>query len=244
MEAQFASMVTAAFGEVDGMKVARWLVGESILNAEDYALIASSEDAVLDMIIAPAKTAGAPTEAIKHKIAYKKLWAQCRAARDREGAPVAPEGGEAEHALCEKARKSCEAQWISNHGYALSPGRRLVATQLGPIHQLSHQLSPQPRDFFLIPIRKMRLQDGSVGAQSSDQEIGGVFIVYLKVRAFFLSCAFTNVDQQSFFNIGAAEAVNDKLLNFLFMKHAVGRPPPLRSMQRHGTRRPGCCSWG
>ena len=87
----------------------------------------------------------------------------------------------------------------------------------------------------------MRLQDGSVGAQSSDPEIGSVHVVYLKVRAFFLSYAFTNMDQPSFFSLGAAEAVNDKLLNFLFMKHATGRPLVVSS-QRRGSRRLGCCN--
>ena len=93
LEAQFASMVTAAFGEADGRKVKVWLLSEGILTAEDYALIASSEDAVIQMIVEPAKTAGAPTEAIKDKIAYKKLWAQCRSVRDREDNPAAPESG-------------------------------------------------------------------------------------------------------------------------------------------------------
>ena len=166
LEAQFASMVTVAFGEADGVKVKFWLVKEGILTAEDYATIASTEDAVLEMIVEPAKTAGAPTLAIKNKISYKKLWAQCRALRDREGNPVAPEGGEAEHALCEKARKGCEAQWANQHGYALSPGRRLVTTQMGPMHQLSHQLHPQPKDF-----PGLRPEDASSGRLSWGTEL-------------------------------------------------------------------------
>ena len=77
----------------------------------------------------------------------------------------------------------------------------------------------------MLPLRRMKLQDGSVTAQGSDQEMRSSHIVYLKIRAFFMSYAFVNMDQQSFFHLGAAEAVGDKILNFLYMMHPNCRPP-------------------
>ena len=98
------------------------------------------------------------------------------------------ENAESEEGLPEKARKSSEAAWLQKHGYALPPGRRLVSTQMGPIHAMSHALSPNPKDFSLLPLRRMKLQDGSLGAQGSDAEMKTSHVVYLKVRAFWMSC--------------------------------------------------------
>ena len=72
---------------------------------------------------------------------------------------------------CERARKSCEVAWAEKHGYALAPGRRLVFTQMAPMHTMSHAIAPNPRDFSLLPVRRMKLQDGSLGAQSTDADI-------------------------------------------------------------------------
>ena len=131
---------------------------------------------------------------------------------------------ESEAGLNEKACKSCEVAWSQKHGYALAPGRRLVSTQLAPMHSMSHVFEPNPRDFSLLPVRRMKLQDGSLGAQGTDAELTSSNHVYLKIRAFFFSYAFVNMDQQIFFNLGAAETVNDKILGYLYAVHAHGRP--------------------
>ena len=71
----------------------------------------------------------------------------------------------------------------------------------------------------------MKLQDGSLGSQTTDAEVASSHQVYLKIRAFFLSFAFVNMDQQEHFNLGAAESMNDKILTFLYAHHTSGRPP-------------------
>ena len=186
-------------------------------------MLASEEKEVEGTIIAPAKAASAHTDALKHKIAFKKLWKLCRVEQEQGHGLADP--AESEAGLSEKARKSCEVAWAQKHGYALAPGRRLVSTQLAPMHTMSHVIGPNPRDFSMLPVRRMKLQDGSLGAQGTDAELISSNHVYLKIRAFFFSYAFVNMDQQNFFHLGAAETVNDKILGYLYAAHAHGRPP-------------------
>ena len=223
LEPTFAGLVSAAFGSVDSPKVLEWLVAESILASEDFGMLASEEKEVEASIIAPAKAKGVHNDALKHKIAFKKLWKMCRIEQDLGTGLADPV--ESESGLCEKARKSCEATWVQRHGFALAPGRRLVSTQLAPMHSMSHVVGSNPRDFSLLPVRRMKLQDGSLGAHSTDAEMTSSINVYLKLRAFWFSYAFVNMDQPEFFSLGAAEQVNDKLLTYLFATHPQGRPP-------------------
>ena len=93
------------------------------------------------------------------------------------------------------------------------------------MHDMSHTLAPPPKDFSLLPVRRMRLQDGSVGSGSADSGAGPVHVIFIKLCAFFYSYAFVNVDQPSWFDLGAAEAMVDRILQFLYMNHSNGCPP-------------------
>ena len=221
LEPGFVALVKACFDE--SAKVLSWLEDEGIRTAEDFALLACEEWEVGDKITEPAKTAGAHGNRLKEQIAFKKLWIRCRGVDEETG--TAGEAAETETGLCDRARKSCETGWVQKHGYTLSPARRLVGTQMGPMHSMSHAVPPNPKDFPLLAVRRMKLQDGSLGSQSTDAEITGSYQIYLKVRAFFLSFAFVCMDIPDHFNLGAAENVNDKILTFLFAQHPGGRPP-------------------
>ena len=96
--------------------------------------------------------------------------------------------------LPERTRKSCEQLFLNKHGYALPPGRRLVGTQTAPIHSGSHNMPPDPKDSSLLPVRRMKLEDGSVGAVSNDSEMS-IHTIYLKIRAFLYTAVFVKMDQ-------------------------------------------------
>ena len=82
LEIAFEGLVAAAFGPTDAPKVLEWLVAESILASEDFGMLASEEKEVEASIIAPAKAKGVHSDALKHKIAFKKLWKMCRVEQD------------------------------------------------------------------------------------------------------------------------------------------------------------------
>ena len=124
----------------------------------------------------------------------------------------------------ERTRKSCEQLFLNKHGYALPPGRKLVGTQAAPILSGSHTMPPDPKDFSLLPVRRMKLEDGSVGAVSNVSELS-IHTIYLKIRAFLYSAVFVNMDQPEWFDLAAAEALIDRLMNFLHHHHSAGRPP-------------------
>ena len=126
--------------------------------------------------------------------------------------------------LPERTRKSCEQLFLNKHGYALPLGRRLVGTQTAPIHSGSHNMPPDPKDFSLLPVRRMKLEDGSVGAVSNDSEMS-IHTIYLKIRAFLHTAVFVNIDQPEWFDLAAAEALIDRIMNFLHHRHSAGRPP-------------------
>ena len=90
-----------------------------------------------------------------------------------------------------------------------------------PMYDMSHAIAPSPREFSLLPIHKMRLQDGSI----KDGEIKQLHVVYIKLRAFFMSYAWVNITNLTFFTCDAAETMTDKLLTLLHAHHANGRPP-------------------
>ena len=221
LEAQLKGFVAECFQEPEATTITNWLEDESVLAAEGFGLLAATETEVQGNITDVAKLAKAHTGKLKDKIAFKKLWLLCRA----EDKPSVGLTDAAETALCEKARKNCEAVWMELHNYVLAPGRRLVSTQLGPIHDMSHQRQPNPRDLSMLPLRRMKLQDGSLGAQANDGELNNNHNVFIKVRAFLYSYAFCNIDQPIFFGLGDAEAAVDRIMGYLYAHYPQGRPP-------------------
>ena len=222
LEVEFKALVVQTLGE-DAGKAIKWLTAEGLLSAEDFGLLATDEREVTDVVLPAAKAKGVPTEELKHKVAFKKLWKLCR--KEEVSYAGLADSTEADTGLCDKTRKSCEGLWRGRHSFTLPAGRMLVSTQMRPMYEMSHTVSPHPRDFSLLPLKRMKLQDGSVGAGSSDADVGSVHIIFLKLRAFFYSYAFVNVDNHTWFDYGAAEAMVDRLLGFLYMRHAAGRPP-------------------
>jgi len=89
------------------------------------------------------------------------------------------------------------------------------------MHQMCHAVH---KDFSQLPLRRMRLQDGSI-PQGNDEDTGNTYSMYLKLRAFWYSLAFVCMDIPDFFNLGAAETMADKLLHYLHTRHSAGRPP-------------------
>ena len=174
-------------------------------------------------IVKPAAADGVPME-IKDKVNVKKLWKACRKDDDTVAASGLSDLTEFDRGLPERTRKSCEQLFLNKHGYALPPGRRLVGTQAAPIHSGSHNMPPDPKDFSLLPVRRMKLEDGSVGAVSNDSAMS-IHTIYLKIRAFLYSAVFVKMHQPEWFDLAAAEALIDRLMNFLHHRHSAGRPP-------------------
>ena len=221
MDGAFKAQVVNVF-EADSQFEA-WLVKVKIWTAEDFALMCSEERLVDEEIVKPAKADGVPME-IKDKVNVKKLWKTCRKDDDTVAASGLSDLTEFDKGLPERTRKSCEQLFLNSHGYALPPGRRLVGTQAAPIHSGSHNMPPNPKDFSLLPVRRMRLEDGSVGTVSNDSEMS-IHVIYLKIRAFLYTTVFVNMDQPEWFDLAAAEALIDRLMNFLHHRHSAGRPP-------------------
>ena len=160
MDSAFKTQVVNIFEADSKFEVKIW-------TAEDFAVICSEERLVDDEIVKPAAADGVPVE-IKDKVNVKKLWKACRKDDDTVAASGLSDLTEFDKGLPERTRKSCEQLFLNKHGYALPPERRLVGTQTAPIHSGSHTMPPDPKDFSLLPVRRMKLED----------------TIYLKVRAF------------------------------------------------------------
>ena len=76
-------------------------------------------------------------------------------------------------------------------------------------------------DFSLLPIKQMRLQDGSVSAGASDADVGSNRIFFLKLCSLFVHAR--QHRHTSWFDYSIAEAIVDRIL--AFMRHEAGRPP-------------------
>ena len=217
MATELAKTIKDTCGE-DAQKIIDWLSAEGVKSCEDFGLLATEEKEVATLIFPAANAAGIKTDKILTQIQFKKLWSACRKASIGSNSSGVNEEGESNTPLDEKTRKSCEALWVENHGYSLSAGRRLVLTQMHVMHVMSHA---QHRDFSLLPIRRMRLQDGSLNDSKEDT----THVCFLKLRAYFYSMAFVCQDMPGFFNLQAAENTVDKILIFLHTRHP-SRPPP------------------
>ena len=62
------------------------------------------------------------------------------------------------------------------------------------------------------------------GAVSNDSDMS-IHTIYLKIRAFLYTAVFVNMDQLEWFDLAAAEAFIDRLMNFMHNRHSAGRPP-------------------
>ena len=214
LEPDFKKMVVAIFGEAS--KTEDWLAKEGLLAKEDFGLLATDEKDVTTVIVPVAKAGGVPTEALLEQVRFKKLWKACRV-EDRTLVGLA-DSSESDVGLDERVRRTCEQTWQKRHGFTIPAGRLLVSTQMAPMHQMAHAAQ---RDFSLLPLRRMRLQDGSIPSHAPDSQ----HVIFLKIRAFWYSWAFVCLDVPEFFNLGAAERVIDKMLVLLHAKHAAGTPP-------------------
>ena len=221
MDSAFKAQVVNIF-EADS-KFEAWLVKVQIWTAKDFALICSEERLVDEEIVKPAAADGVPME-IKDKVNVKKLWKACRKDDETVAASGLSDLTEFDKGLPERSRKSCEQLFLNKHGYALPPARRLVGTQAAPIRSGSHNMPPDPKDFSLLPVRRMKLEDGSVGAVSNDSEMS-IHTIYLKIRAFLYTAVFVNMDQPEWFDLAAVEALIARIMNFLHHRHSAGRPP-------------------
>ena len=208
MDSPFKAQVVNIF-EADS-KFEAWLVKVKIWTAEDFALTCSEERLVDEEIV------GDPME-IKDKVNVKKLWKACRKDDDTVAASGLSDLTEFDKGLPERSRKWCEQLFLNKR-------RRLVGTQAAPIHSGSHNMPPDPKDFSLLPLQRMKLEDGSVGAVSNDSAMS-IHTIYLKIRAFLYTAVFVNMDQPEWFDLAAAEALVDRLMNFLHHRHSAGRPP-------------------
>ena len=99
-------------------------------------------------------------------------------------------------------------------------------------------MPPDPKDFSLPPVRRLELEDGSVGAVSNDSEMS-IHTIYLKIRAFLHSAVFVNMDQPEWFDLASAEALIDRIINFLHHRHALRSP----SIRTRGSPQPWLSSW-
>ena len=140
LEAAWEACVKGCFDQPD--KIFKWLQDEKIRTSEDYGLLAVNEVEIGPNIIAPAKAASAHADKLAEKISFKKLWLRCKA--DEKDGGTSGEAAETELALCDRTRKTCEVSWKSKHGFTLHPGRRLVYTQMNPMHAMSHVMGPPP----------------------------------------------------------------------------------------------------
>ena len=157
---------------------------------------------------------------IKDKVNVKKLWKACRKDDDTVAASGLSDLTEFDKGLPERTRKSCEQLFLNKHGYALPPGRRLVETQTAPIHSGSHNMPPDPKDFSLLLVRRMELEDGSVGVRDVHPHD-----LLEDPRLPLHGCVREYGPAQSGLIFAAAEALIDRLMNFLHHRHSAGRPP-------------------
>ena len=77
-----------------------------------------------------------------------------------------------------------------------------------------------------------------MGAVSNDSEMS-IHTICLKIRAFLYTAVFVNMDQTEWFDLAAAEALIDRMMNFLHHRHSAGTPSDLLLYGRVGVRSPG-----
>ena len=70
----------------------------------------------------------------------------------------------------------------------------------------------------MLALRRIRVQDGSLQT-ASDSELN-VVAMYLRIRAFWSSMAYVNVDQPSYMDLQTAETMSDKALTWLHARHS------------------------
>ena len=216
MDADLKKAVEELFPDDEG-KMMAWINKEGLGTMEEFGLLAADEKEVSVTILPGAKTGGVDIAKMLTVARIKKLWATCRKASQGMVMVSKSEDGESAEPLDDRTWKSCEVAWARNHKFSPSAGRLLVLTQLNPMYAMSHA---DKRDFSLLPIRRMRLQDSSLNDVKEDN----LHTMYLKLRAFWYSMAMVCQDIPEFFDLQEAEDINDRLLGYLHKKHAT-RPP-------------------
>ena len=96
--------------------------------------------------------------------------------------------------LAEGTRTECNICWSMLHGFSIGAGRLSVSHRQTPMHAMSQA---EAKDFPVLPIQRMRVQCGQVGSQAkqTEEEHLSLHLVYTKLRAFWTTLAYVNIDQ-------------------------------------------------
>ena len=193
---------------------------------EDVALLAVGETTVESKIVPAAKASGVPTDGLLDMVKIKKVWKACRAAQ-AEGPGTTT--FDSDVPLPQGTRTECDGLWTKKHGFTIGAQRLLVSTQQNPMHAMSHA---EKKDFPIVQVKRMRVQSGNSEAPNEGdkdtqaiEDVRSAHIFYLKVRAFWTTMAYVNIDQTQYMTYEACEETTDKILGWLHQRHRAGRPP-------------------
>ena len=233
--AAFDSQLKAIIDSVNpAEEFVAWLKTLGALEIEGVALLAPTEEK-LEALFDTMKGAGVPTEALGNRLKIKKVWSRCRAAHAAGTTGGAPSSTQ-QDALPDGVARSLKDLWTSQHHFTILATRLLAVHQVRQIHEAIHA---SPRTMPSLVISKMKLS--TYGQPTNDQEgllvrpghpveavqpeeVKATFDVFIRIRAFFTTVAYTSIDQVEFFDYQSCEGIVDNIFFWLYKRHKGERP--------------------
>jgi hypothetical protein len=216
-------------------KFEEFLLVQGILTASDYATLAAEETLVKAEIIDPAKSAEVLFTKLEHKVSVTKLWVLCKDSGSKPGGSVA---GASEDSMPEETVKDVKESWFKKLGFHPPDAMLLIAETQTKIWR-SVTLRPARVDVFMIEkLRTLANSERPFGTQVSvvpGQAVEAQAVVvdvaskhieiYLRVRAYFMTVAYVNIRNPTWFDYQTAIFASEQVLTLLMQTFNKLTPP-------------------
>jgi len=217
-----------------------WLGKQKLLDIESFGSAAASEILLKTDVTDVAKSDGVDFKNIGESSTVSTLWRACRRALPEGAQAAAVRGAMPDPASClsEGTEKGIKEKWSKRHSWIVSDSLLLIRPLQAKLHKELTSVPPNMGVYAMEQLRTMacletktatllQIEPGEAvkGVEIAADSVAGHWQVYIRVRAFFFTCAYVCVADPSMFDLQTANAASEKVLSFLQHTYSVRYPP-------------------
>ena len=236
MEEALSKIIDACTGLPSGFK--EFLAKQAILTVEALGMAATTEAEVKTELIDMALAAQVKIDVIGEKVAIKKLWKSCRETMEKKKSNGTT-GAEQDEPLPEDTEIDIKMMWKSLHGIVLPEAWLLIPTLQGKLWRGACKSPPCLDILLLEKLRPLSQIDLPVGSALNCvpgkyvettavivDNVHNVMEVYTRLRAYFMTMAYVNIRNTSFFDFQCAIFASEKIHHLVTQTYGRGAQPP------------------
>ena len=200
-----------------------WLGKQKLLDIESFSSAAASELLLKTEVTDVAKSDGVAFKNIGETSTVATLWRACRRSLTDGGQAATLRGAMPDPAtgLSEGTERSIKEKWLKRHSWILSDSLLLIRSLQAKLHKELTSVPPNMGVYAMEQLRTMacletktatllQIEPGEVvkGIEIATDSVAGHWQVYMRVRAFFFTCAYVCAADPSMLDLPTANTAS------------------------------------